>query len=51
MRFFNPLNVVAMKQRRTLLKQQTAGRDYGKNLLDTLVFMIVLLAVLWYMGL
>jgi hypothetical protein len=37
-----------MKHKRTATKTQNIERDYGKNLFDTVVFLLVLLGVLWY---
>jgi len=37
-----------MKQRRTPVKQKSIGKDYGKDLFDTVVFLLVLLMLLGY---
>jgi hypothetical protein len=37
-----------MKQKRTMTKQKSIGRDYGKDLYDTVIFLLVILMVLWY---
>jgi hypothetical protein len=48
---FITLKSNAMKQKRTTAKSQNLERDYGKDLLDTVVFLLLLLAVLWYFNL
>ena len=30
------------------MKQKNVERDYGKDLLDSIVFLVLLLVVLWY---
>lgn len=37
-----------MKHKRSVTKSQNLERDYGKDLYDTVVFLLVLLGVLWY---
>ena len=39
-----------MKQRRTPVKQKTVGRDYGKDLYYTIISLMGLLVVLWYLN-
>lgn len=39
-----------MKQKRTLTKSQNIERDYGKDLFDTVIFLLLLLGVLWYLN-
>lgn len=39
-----------MKQKRVTLKHKAVGKDYGKDLFDVVIFMLMLLGVLWYMG-
>jgi hypothetical protein len=38
-----------MKHKRTLMKR-TQARDHGKELFDTIVFLMILLGVLWYLN-
>jgi hypothetical protein len=38
----------AMKGKRTIAKQKTMQKDFGKDLFDSVVFLIILLTVLWY---
>ena len=38
----------AMKHKRATVKQKTVGKDYGKDLFDSLVFLIILCLILWY---
>jgi hypothetical protein len=33
------------------MKQKQVEKDYGQDLLNTIVFLIILLGVLWYMKL
>jgi hypothetical protein len=39
-----------MKQKHIgpVMKQKQVERDYGKDLLDTIVFLVLLLVTLWY---
>jgi hypothetical protein len=37
-----------MKQKRTAMKQKCIGRDYGKDLYDTVIVLLVVLMALWY---
>ena len=37
-----------MKQKRLPLKQKAVGIDHGKQLYDAVIFLLILLAVLWY---
>jgi hypothetical protein len=37
-----------MKHKRTLVKQKAVGPDYGKDLYHVILFLLGLLAVLWY---
>jgi hypothetical protein len=39
-----------MKHKRTIMKRSAGVRDHGKDLFDTLVFLMLLLAVLWYLN-
>jgi hypothetical protein len=38
-----------MKQRRVVIRHKNEGRDYGKNLFDTIIVLLILLAILWYL--
>jgi hypothetical protein len=38
-----------MKQHKPIGKVENIERDYGQDLLHTIVFLIALLAVLWYL--
>lgn len=39
-----------MKHKRTLVRQQKLeGKDYGKDLYYTIIFLLGLLVVLWYL--
>ena len=42
------LIIPAMKQKRAFLPQKHMAKDHGKNLYDTLIFLLALLLVLWY---
>jgi hypothetical protein len=46
--FFLTLNLPAMKQKNSSIKQKTLAKDHGKDLLDILLVLITLLMVLWY---
>jgi hypothetical protein len=37
-----------MKHKRTPLKQKAIGHDYGRDLYHVILFLLGLLAVLWY---
>lgn len=37
-----------MKQKRSMTKSQNLERDYGKDLFDVILFLLVLLGVLYY---
>lgn len=45
---FITLKCYAMKHKRSVTKSPNLERDYGKDLYDTVVFLLVLLGVLWY---
>ena len=38
-----------MKQKSTDVKQKVVGKDYGKDLYHTIIFLLGLLVVLWYL--
>ncbi|MFN2439300.1 MAG: hypothetical protein ABR503_08880 [Chitinophagaceae bacterium] len=37
-----------MKQKRTPVKQKSIGKDYGKDLYDTVIVLLFILMILWY---
>lgn len=39
-----------MKQKRVTMKTKSVEKDYGKDLLDVVILMLVLLGVLWYLN-
>jgi hypothetical protein len=46
---FNQTQIVtAMKHKRTPVKQKAIGPDYGKDLYHVILFLLGLLAALWY---
>jgi hypothetical protein len=38
-----------MKQKRTMTRQKAVGKDYGKDLYHTIIFLLGLLVILWYL--
>jgi len=38
-----------MKQRRSVIRHENDERDYGKNLFDTIIVLLILLGILWYL--
>jgi hypothetical protein len=38
-----------MKHKRTQAKQKAVGRDYGRDLYHTIIFLLGLLVILWYL--
>ena len=38
-----------MKHKRTQTKPKAIGKDYGKDLYHTIIFLLGLLVVLWYL--
>jgi hypothetical protein len=38
-----------MKHKRAILRHKNEGRDYGKSLFDTIIIMLILLGILWYL--
>ena len=39
-----------MKQKQSVTKRPNHVRDHGKDLLDTIIFLVLLLGVLWYLN-
>ena len=39
-----------MEHKRTSVKQKTVEKDYGKDLLNAILFLIGLLGILWYLN-
>jgi hypothetical protein len=49
MSYFLTLNLPIMKQKQSVIKQKTVSRDHGKDLYDTLLFLITIMLLLWYL--
>lgn len=39
-----------MKQKRVTMNTKSVEKDYGKDLLDVVILMLILLGVLWYLN-
>lgn len=45
-----PLSLPAMKHKRSHARPKAIGKDHGRNLYDTLLVMMLLFLVLWYLN-